>query len=157
EAMDAEGLRAVLADLWAGKIETVARDVVEPSVFAHEILNANPYAYLDDAPLEERRTRAVAVRRGLPADVADRIGGLGPARIAEVVAEAQPDVRGPDELHDLLLDLGGLPEPLALARGWDDAFAELVNARRAARLEGGGFALWIAAERRTLATTIWPG
>ncbi|HVR61804.1 MAG TPA: DEAD/DEAH box helicase, partial [Polyangia bacterium] len=157
EAMDAAGLRAMLVDLWAGRIETVARDVVEPSVFAHEILNANPYAYLDDAPLEERRTRAVAVRRGLPADVADRIGGLDPGRIADVVAEAQPDVRGADELHDLLLDLGGLPEPLALARGWDGFFAELVNARRAARLVGQEHALWIAAERRTLATAVWPG
>ncbi|MEA2697689.1 MAG: ATP-dependent helicase Lhr and Lhr-like helicase, partial [Myxococcales bacterium] len=156
EAMDAAGLRAMLTDLLAGRIETIARDVPEPSVFAHEILNANPYAFLDDAPLEERRTRAVAVRRGLPADVADRIGGLDPARIAEVVAEAQPDVRGPDELHDLLLDLGGLPEALALARGWDGFFDELVSARRAARLVGGALPLWIAAERRSLATTVWP-
>ncbi|HXI59136.1 MAG TPA: DEAD/DEAH box helicase, partial [Polyangia bacterium] len=156
EAMDAAGLRAMLTDLLAGRIETIARDVPEPSVFAHELLNANPYAFLDDAPLEERRTRAVAVRRGLPADVADRIGGLDPARIAEVVAEAQPDVRGPDELHDLLLDLGGLPEALALARGWDGFFDDLVAARRAARLVGGAVPLWIAAERRSLATSVWP-
>src|ERR1043165_5629249 len=61
--MDAAGLRRVLTDLRAGKIETIAREVPEPSVFAHEILNSNPYTFLDDAPLEERRTRAVAVRR----------------------------------------------------------------------------------------------
>ncbi|HEX3695911.1 MAG TPA: DEAD/DEAH box helicase [Polyangia bacterium] len=159
EAMDAAGLRAMLTDLLAGRIETICRDVVEPSVFSHEILNANPYAFLDDAPLEERRTRAVAVRRGLPADVADRIGGLDPERIAEVVAEAQPDLRGADELHDLLLDLGGLPEALAVARGWEPFFAELVDARRAARLLGGpgDVPLWVAAERRSLAATVWPG
>src|SRR5499433_427062 len=85
EAMDAEGLAAVIAALRDGRIETIARDVPEPSVLAHEILNANPYAFLDDAPLEERRTRAVALRRGLPAEVAERIGGLDPERIAEVV------------------------------------------------------------------------
>jgi len=110
EAMDAAGLRAVITALRAGEIETIARDLPEPSVFSHEILNANPYAFLDDAPLEERRTRAVAVRRGLPAEVTDRIGGSDPATIAEVVAEAQPDARDADELHDLLLELGALPD-----------------------------------------------
>ncbi|HET6280723.1 MAG TPA: DEAD/DEAH box helicase [Polyangia bacterium] len=157
EAMDAAGLKVVLDDLRAGRIQTIARDLPEPSVFSHEILNANPYAFLDDAPLEERRTRAVAVRRGLPADVADRIGGLDPERIAEVVAEAQPDVRNADELHDLLLDLGALPEEPALASDWQRLFEELSLAQRATRLvaaEAGAF--WIAAERRSLATTIWP-
>ena len=91
----------------------------EPSVFAHEILNANPYAFLDDAPLEERRTRAVALRRGLPAAVVERIGGLDPAAIEAVVAEAQPDPRDADELHDLLLDLGALPEAIGRERGLD--------------------------------------
>ncbi|HTA21440.1 MAG TPA: DEAD/DEAH box helicase, partial [Polyangia bacterium] len=158
EAMDAAGLRAVIAALRAGEIEAVARDLPEPSVFSHEILNANPYAFLDDAPLEERRTRAVAVRRGLPAEVTERIGGLDPATIAEVVAEAQPEARDADELHDLLLELGALPAAVGEARGWDAFFETLVGARRAARLElGDGGAHWIAAERRSLAAAVWPG
>ena len=159
EAMDAEGLRRMLTDLRAGKIETIAREVPEPSVFSHEILNANPYAFLDDAPLEERRTRAVAVRRGLPPEIVDRIGGLDPERVAEVVAEAQPDPRNADELHDLLLDLGALPAPAGAARGWEQLFDGLVGAGRAAvaMQSGTAVAFWVAAERRTLVETIWPG
>ncbi len=79
EAMDAAGLRAVLEAMADGRIQTTARELPEPSVFAHEILNANPYAFLDDAPLEERRTRAVSLRRGLPAAIVERVGGLDPA------------------------------------------------------------------------------
>jgi ATP-dependent Lhr-like helicase len=156
EAMDAAGLKAVLRDLRDGKIETIARELPEPSVFSHEILNANPYAFLDDAPLEERRTRAVAVRRGLPPEIVERIGGLDPDRVAEVVAEAQPDPRDPDELHDLLLDLGALPVAAGEARGWSGLFEELARAMRAARLDG-AVPMWVAAERRALAAEIWPG
>jgi len=156
EAMDAAGLEAVIRALRAGEIETVARDLPEPSVFSHEILNANPYAFLDDAPLEERRTRAVAVRRGLPAEVTERIGGLDPAVIAEVVAEAQPDARDADELHDLLLEMGAFPAAVGEARGWDDLFAKLVETKRAARLELSEGAHWVAAERRSLAAAVWP-
>jgi ATP-dependent Lhr-like helicase len=157
EAMDAAGLRTVITALRAGEIETLARDLPEPSVFAHEILNANPYAFLDDAPLEERRTRAVTMRRGLPAEVTERIGGLDPSCIAEVVAEAQPEPRDPDELHDLLLDLGALPESEGRARGWEAFFATLIEARRAARLEiDADVTHWVAAERRSLAAAVWP-
>ncbi len=109
EAMDIDGLRATLTALHAGEIRRVTRETPEPSVFAHEILNANPYAFLDDAPLEERRARAVTLRRGLPASVADDVGRLDPAAITAVVDEAWPDLRNADELHDLLLDLGALP------------------------------------------------
>ena len=80
-----------------------------PSAFSHEILNANPYAYLDDAPLEERRARAVEMRRVLPEAVLSEIGRLDPAAIAEVRADAWPDVRDADELHDALLTLVALP------------------------------------------------
>ena len=156
EAMDAEGLKAVLRDLRAGKIEAIARELPEPSVFAHEILNANPYAFLDDAPLEERRTRAVSLRRGLPAEVVEHLGTLDPERIDEVVAEAQPDPRGPDELHDLLLDLGGAPVAWVELRGWSAWAAELVANGRAAVLHG-ETPFWVAAERRSLAETVWPG
>ena len=81
-----------------------------PSQFSHEILNANPYAYLDDAPLEERRARAVEMRRMLPEAVLSEIGRLDPAAIAEVREEAWPDVRDADELHDVLQELIAIPE-----------------------------------------------
>jgi ATP-dependent Lhr-like helicase len=157
EAMDAEGLKGVITALRKGEIETVARDLPEPSVFAHEIINANPYAFLDDAPLEERRTRAVQLRRGLPAEITERVGGYDPDLIAEVVGEAQPGARDADELHDLLLETGALPEEMGRARGWNDFFEALVGARRAARLEGGSGTFWVAAERRSLAEAVWPG
>ena len=81
-----------------------------PSQFSHEILNANPYAYLDDAPLEERRARAVEMRRVLPESVLEEVGKLEPAAIAQVQEEAWPDVRDADELHDVLHTLVALPE-----------------------------------------------
>ena len=88
EAMDLEGLQQLLRDIETGAIQTVAVDTPVPSQFAHEILNANPYAYLDDAPLEERRARAVEMRRVLPASVLSEVGALDPAAIAEVRADA---------------------------------------------------------------------
>jgi len=155
EAMDAAGLRTVLEAMADGRIRTSGSERPEPSVFAHEILNANPYAFLDDAPLEERRTRAVALRRGLPAAVVERIGGLDPAAVAAVVAGAQPDPRDADELHDLLLDVGVLPEAIGREREWTDLFDALVDSRRAARLEGEP-RHWVAAERRSVAAAVWP-
>src|SRR5581483_4656598 len=69
EAMDIEGLRALLGRIDRGELRLIARDTPEPSPLSHEILNSAPYAYLDDAPLEERRSRAVQLRRTLdPAD-----------------------------------------------------------------------------------------
>ena len=154
EAMDIDGLRACLRDPrrldQAGDPETP-----ELSVFAHEILNANPYAYLDDAPLEERRARAVTLRRGLPAAVADDIGRLDPEAIAAVVEEAWPDLRSADELHDLLLDLGALPQDSSVTdlqtESWSGYLDELIAAGRAARLRVDGRVFWVAAERRSLA------
>ncbi len=154
EAMDIDGLRATLTALHAGEITRVTRETPEPSVFAHEILNANPYAFLDDAPLEERRARAVTLRRGLPASVADDIGRLDPAAITTVVDEAWPDLRNADELHDLLLDLGALPERDGHA--WAGYLDELIAAGRAARLRYRDHIFWVPAERRSLAATVWP-
>jgi len=154
EAMDAQGLKQKLEAIFSGKIQRVARETPEPSVFSHEILNANPYAYLDDAPLEERRARAVTLRRGLPAELADDVGRLDPEAISAVVEEARPDLRNADELHDLLLDVGALPEPEA--DGWTDWLEELIASGRAARLHGGPSTFWVAAERRSLALAIWP-
>ena len=102
EAMDIDGLRQVLRAIESGQIRSLAVDTPVPSQFSHEILNANPYAYLDDAPLEERRARAVTMRRVLPESVLEEVGALDPAAIAQVQAEAWPDVRDADELHDVL-------------------------------------------------------
>lgn len=110
EAMDLEGLTEVLRQIEAGAIRCVAVDTPMPSPFSHEILNANPYAFLDDAPLEERRARAVEMRRTLPAQLAGEVGSLDPAAIEEVQRESWPVVRDPDELHDALLTLVWLPE-----------------------------------------------
>jgi ATP-dependent Lhr-like helicase len=110
EAMDIEGLQKVLNGISEGSIRCISVDTPVPSQFSHEILNANPYAYLDDAPLEERRARAVEMRRVLPESVLAEVGKLEPAAIAQVREEAWPDVRDADELHDVLHTLVALPE-----------------------------------------------
>ena len=153
EAMDLEGLRAVLGAIRRGEIRTTAIDTAEPSPFSHEILNANPYAYLDDAPLEERRARAVELRRTLRTDVSGGAGVLDPAAIAEVAAESWPVVRDADELHEALLTLATLPP----APDWQPWFAELAAAGRAATLAAGDGLFWVAAERLDLARAVHPG
>ncbi len=158
EVMDAEGLADVLRRVRDGRVRFLGRDTPEPSVLSHEILNASPYAFLDDAPLEERRARAVTVRRGLPPEVAERMGGLDPEAITSVVREAQPIARDEDELHDVLLDQCVMPESEGRARGFDLLFEGLVASRRAAVLDGeGSIRLWFAAERKTLVDAVWPG
>ncbi|MCA1574065.1 MAG: hypothetical protein LC770_05910, partial [Acidobacteria bacterium] len=110
EAMDVDSLEALLAAIERNEKNLFARDLLEPSPLAAEILNARPYAYLDDAPLEERRTRAVSQRRWLdPATAAD-IGKLDQAAIDRVRLEAWPQVQNPDELHDALVELGFITE-----------------------------------------------
>jgi ATP-dependent Lhr-like helicase len=109
EAMDINGLKELLRRMADGRVCCVAVDTPVPSQFSHEILNANPYAYLDDAPLEERRARAVEMRRILPESVLEEVGKLDPAAIEQVRQEAWPDVRDADELHDVLHTLIALP------------------------------------------------
>ncbi len=131
EAMDVEGLRAIISRLERGGVRTVAVDTPLPSPMAHEILNANPYAFLDDAPLEERRARAVSLRR-VNVDLAGGVGALDQAAIEEVKGQAWPDVRDADELHDALLSLVLLPaQELGNWREW---MGELVAAGRACRV-----------------------
>ncbi len=149
EWMDTPGLADVLRRLHSGAIATRSVETPEPSVFSHEILNANPYAFLDDAPLEERRTRAVSMRRGLSAEIVDRLGALDAEVIREVVREAQRDVRNGDELHELLSDLVLVPErffaegvPLAAgerlgAERMGELLADLARSGRAMRVIGG--------------------
>ena len=151
EAMDLDGLLAVLRAVESGEIRTLAIDTPEPSPFCHEILNANPYAFLDDAPLEERRTRAVALRRTSRGE-ADGAGILDPAAIAEVAEQSWPLVRDSDELHDALLTLVVLP-PVAAWQGW---FEALVEQRRATMLQAGDGRFWTSAERLALARVAYP-
>jgi ATP-dependent Lhr-like helicase len=151
EAMDVAGLTEVLGQLVGGAIGFAARELPEPSPLSHALLNANPYAYLDDAPLEERRTRAVSVRRGLPVEIATTFGALDQGAIDEVRRDAAPPVRDADELHDLLCLLGALPEEEGGA--WRGFFDELCAARRATRLAGPG--MWVPAERLRQAFAAW--
>ncbi|HEX5545129.1 MAG TPA: DEAD/DEAH box helicase, partial [Nitrospira sp.] len=132
EAMDLEGLMSVLRRIESDTIRCIAIDTPAPSVFSHEILNANPYAFLDDAPLEERRARAVEMRRTLPADLAGQVGALDPHAIDEVRRESWPVVRDADELHDALLTLVWVPEPLPAE--WSIHVPDLVQSGRAVRI-----------------------
>ena len=148
EAMDVEGLTHVLRGIETGAIRCVAVDTPIPSPFSHEILNANPYAFLDDAPLEERRARAVELRRTLPVELAGEVGALDPAAIDEVVRESWPIVRDVDELHDALLSLVWLPG--GEVSGWQQFMTELKHSGRAAELTAidGAHRIsgWVAAE-----------
>jgi len=157
EAMDIEGLEQLLAGIESGAIEVVGRDLTEPSPLALEVLSARPYAYLDDAPLEERRTQAVMGRRWLaPEDAAD-IGRLDPEAIARVRAEAWPEAANADELHDALVWLGFLSaEEADKQAGWKDWLAALADDKRAARLTTPTSTLWITAERLPQFLALWP-
>ena len=130
----------------AASIATVAIDTAEPSPFSHEILNANPYAYLDDAPLEERRARAVQLRNSLRADVTAGAGALDQEAVRAVRAESWPVVRSADELHDALLTLIQLPPAEADAQ-WHAYFEALVAANRASIQSCGELAFWVPAEK----------
>ncbi|MGZ8374605.1 MAG: DEAD/DEAH box helicase [Nitrospira sp.] len=132
EAMDLEGLTVVLQRIEAGHIRCVAVETPAPSVFSHEILNANPYAFLDDAPLEERRARAVEMRRTLPPDLLGQVGALDSAAIEEVQRESWPVVRDADELHDALLTMVWMPEPIPA--DWSMHLPALIESGRAVSL-----------------------
>ncbi len=131
EALDIDGLHALLERVVSGGVQCLAIDTPTPSPFCHEILNSNPYAYLDDAPLEERRARAVKMRRTLPPDLAGELGPLDPDAIAEVAAGAWPVVRDADELHDALLTLVWIPDT-ELPSAWREWMTLLHEARRCA-------------------------
>ncbi len=150
EALDLEGLRKLLENIRSGRVRTVAVDTPEASPFAAEILNANPFAFLDPAPLEERRARAVRMRRSLPPEL-DSEAVLDPEAIEQAAAEAAPPVRDADELHDALLTLGAMRETPEWA-GW---FAELETGRRATAFSASGGRLWVAVERLGIARAVW--
>ena len=136
DAMDIDGLTQILTRLEADEISVVTRDLTEPSPLALEVLSARPYAYLDDAPLEERRTQAVMARRWLAPEAAADIGRLDPEAIARVRGEAWPDPTNADELHDALAWLGFFTSATEAEAqpGWSEWFAQLAEERRVARI-----------------------
>ena len=156
EATDVDGWCALLERVSTGEVQLIARETREPSPFSHELLNANPYAFLDPAPLEERRTRAVSARRTLSVAEMQDMGRLDPAAIGHVRSEAWPLVRDAEELHDALMGMVLLPE--ADAGDWAQFFQQLVTDGRAAvAIIGPQVRAWIAAERLPLVRALFPG
>jgi ATP-dependent Lhr-like helicase len=151
DAMDIDGLERILERIERGDLKILCRDLTEPSPLALEILNARPYAFLDDAPLEERRTRAVAARRWLDPDTAADLGRLDADAIRRVREEAWPQPVNVDELHDMLVVTGYVGEDEfqpAVRETVDRWFAELADGGRATRIPAdNGRRLWIAVER----------
>jgi ATP-dependent helicase Lhr and Lhr-like helicase len=160
EALDTDGLMAVLQGIMDGDINCLAVDTPIPSVLSHEILNANPYAFLDDAPLEERRARAVELRRVLPESVLQEVGKLDVAAIAEVREQAWPEIINADELQDVLQTLIAFPEDSAALQRpvvqWQQYFDELVLAGRAGVATVANQRYWFSVEKAKSFLTIYP-
>ncbi len=162
DAMDAPGWLRLLQAIESGRIEVLARDVVEPSPFASEAIAARVYAFLDDAPLEERRTQAVRNRRHVDPDGADDLGRLDAGAIDAVRREAWPQARNADELHEALTAIVALTiDESSAAPEWTRWLDDLAAARRATCLlvahGAGARSLWVAAERLPLVRAVFPG
>src|SRR5690606_21665021 len=148
EAMGFSRLEHLLRGLLEDKLQVEARDLTEPSPLALEVLSARPYAYLDDAPLEERRTQAVMSRRWMDPQSASDIGKLDPAAIVRVRDEAWPDASTADELHDASLWLTFISQQEVDANAaWPALIRDLRCQGRVARIEANGVTLYAAAER----------
>jgi ATP-dependent Lhr-like helicase len=161
EAMDIDGLMEVLRGIASGAIKCVAVDSPVPSQFAHELINAMPYAYLDEAGTEERRARATSTRRGSVAEaVVDGESRIDPAAIATVREQLWPDVRDEHELHDLLLSVVALPLSFVMederARQWPVFMERLLRQGRVHVVSLGDAEAWVAAERLAEAALLWP-
>ncbi|MBL8849470.1 MAG: DEAD/DEAH box helicase, partial [Planctomycetaceae bacterium] len=164
EALDLEGLSNVLGRIESGEITLVPRDSREPSPFAYELLNANPYAFLDGGEVQERRARAVATRRSLNIENVSDLGRLDPAAIEQVIDEAQPLVRNADELHDVLLSRVLLTLPMEgnvdmppISAEWREFYDELArNGRAATATFSADRIAWVAAERWPAVQTLFP-
>ncbi len=155
EMLSIERLLDVLASSERGEIEFIARDTRAPSPFCYELLNANPYAFLDGGELQERRARAVSTRRALSGETLGDLGRLDPLAIDQVRRDAAPLVRNADELHDVLLSRIVLP--VSSASGWEGFYAELAEAGRAATIvRPDGCRAWIPAERLPAVLAIFP-
>jgi len=159
EAMDLEGLIEVLRAIKDGAIRCLAVDTPVPSQFAHELLNANPYAFLDEAGLEERRARAVSLSRTLPASVLEEAGRLDQSAIDEIRRECWPDIRDEHELHDLLHALVALPIDFFIenpeARHWPTLYDRLITKGRAQTIDCNGVICWTSTERTSHVAALW--
>jgi ATP-dependent helicase Lhr and Lhr-like helicase len=160
EAMDLEGLLGVLRGIKDGSIRCLAVDTPVPSQFAHELLNANPYAFLDEAGIEERRTRTVSTWGAIPPSVLEQAGKLDQHAIDTVRSECWPDIRDEHEMHDLLLSLIALPLTMVdrdRSPHWPEFYARLERSGRAHKMECGDIPCWVATERVEFARTLWLG
>ncbi|WP_455923786.1 DEAD/DEAH box helicase [Pseudomonas putida] len=158
EAMDSEAWLALLRRMEQGQVRLISRDLPAPSPLAAAILNARPYAFLDDAPLEERRTQAVLNRRWGEPQAADDLGALDADAIEAVAAEAWPAPHGVDEMQEALMQLaainsreaGGHPQ-------WQGWLQTLAASGRATLMDvGNGQLLWLGVERLTLMQALYP-
>jgi len=164
EAMDIDGLEEMLRKIEHGQIRCIARDLPEPSPLASEILNARPYAFLDNAPLEERRTQAVYTRRASERNGSEGLGVLDAAAIQKVQKEAWPEVTNADELHDALMLLGVVTEEEVAVSTLHDGngasaehlLKELIAANRATKVRFAEKTFWAAAERLPMIQEIYP-
>ncbi len=158
EAMDSEGWLALLRRMEAGDVRLLSRDLPAPSPLAMEILNARPYAFLDDAPLEERRTQAVLNRRWTDPASTDDMGALDAGAIEAVAGEAWPQVRNADEMHEALMALACItPGEAAANEGWPELLAGLAAGGRATRLPtDSGAEFWVALERLACVQAAYP-
>lgn len=167
EAMDLAGLTEILSQMQSGAIRCLAVDTTTPSQFSHELIHAMPYAFLDEAGLEERRARAVSLNASVPESVLGEPGRLSPEAIAEVRAQQWPDIRDEHELHDQMQALILVPEEAVLdlcaeraggARShWPLLFARLLASGRAAVALSGGVRYWVTAERFAWVNAVLPG
>ncbi|BDU09690.1 ATP-dependent DNA helicase [Pseudomonas sp. RtIB026] len=157
EAMDSEGWLALLRRMENGEVRLLSRDLPAPSPLASAILNARPYTFLDDAPLEERRTQAVLNRRWNDVHSADDLGALDGDAIAAVQAEAWPQADNADEMHEALMSLGAITQPEVEGNpGWPQLLLQLAKAGRACHLDAGEQRLWFARERLQAMLILYP-
>jgi ATP-dependent Lhr-like helicase len=154
EALDIKGLIDVLGRISRQEITLIGRDTREPSPFCYELLNANPYAFLDGGEVQERRARAVNMRRSLTVESVSDLGRLDPLAIEQVRREAQPLIRDADELHDALLSRIVLP--ISEGQGWERWFEQLQSAGRATSLSVAGQHYWVPTERLPAARAAYP-
>lgn len=158
EAMDVHAFETLLGEIVGGRKRLIARDLTEPSPLSLEILSARPYAFLDDAPLEERRTQAVSARRWLSPAQASELGALDPQAIARVQEEAWPTVRDHDELADALQVLGVVRQQSANELGWLSGLDTLAGSGRVTRLtRPDGASIWVSVERLVELRRLYPG
>ncbi|MHC8317543.1 DNA glycosylase AlkZ-like family protein [Pseudomonas sp. LB3P31] len=154
EAMDSEGWLHLLRRMERGEVRLISRDLPAPSPLAAEILSARPYSFLDDAPLEERRTQAVLNRRWTDPQSTDDLGALDADAIQAVREEAWPAPTSIDEMHEALMSLTCITESEAQGNAnWSQWLSELAASGRASCLAG---SLWFALERLTCLRAIYP-